>query len=132
MISLFPEIFQGLSYGITGRAMKNDLLKITHTNPRDYTRDKHRTVDDTPYGGGPGMLMKYQPLKSALDDVLINTDEHNKPLVIYLSPQGVPLQQAKLIDLAKQKHMVLICGRYEGIDERFIDSYGYHIFPRLR
>ncbi|MBF0264678.1 MAG: tRNA (guanosine(37)-N1)-methyltransferase TrmD [Gammaproteobacteria bacterium] len=131
VISLMPEMFSALNYGITGRAIQNQLLTLNLNNPRDFTRDKHRTVDDTPYGGGPGMLMKYQPLKDCLDDIYNHKSiaqakeertSRNNSKVIYLSPQGKRLQQSDLKKLTGWEHLVLICGRYEGIDERLIQQ----------
>lgn len=125
IVSLFPEMFQALNYGITGRAIKNQLLQVGFNNPRDYTSDKHRTVDDRPYGGGPGMLMKYQPLKLAIDAAkqAVDMDEtaEQSQKVIYLSPQGKPLTQTGVKQLSQTQHLVLLCGRYEGIDERVVD-----------
>lgn len=118
-ISLFPEIFEALQYGIVGRAIEKKLLTIQHWSPRDFATDKHRTVDDRPYGGGAGMVMKVQPLQDA-----IHAAKAQLPLakVIYLTPQGQVLTQQKVIDLAQQPQLILINGRYEGIDERLIET----------
>lgn len=115
VISLFPPMFSALTdYGISARAISRGLLDLQVINPRDFTHDKHRTVDDRPYGGGPGMLMKVAPLKDAIASVA-------KPRhVVYLSPQGGRLDQAALQRLRSYPHVVLLCGRYEGIDERLI------------
>jgi len=114
-------MFTALNYGITGRALQNQLLQLNLNNPRDFTRDKHRTVDDTLYGGGPGMLMKYQPLKDCLDHIKTHSaSDKDKAKVIYLSPQGKRLEQADLKKLVRRSHLIFICGRYEGIDERLI------------
>ncbi len=102
------------------RAHQNKLYDLTTWNPRDFTKDKHKTVDDRPYGGGPGMVMMYQPLKDTLSAIEAATKE--KPYVVYLSPQGAPLTQQKVTKLSQYRHLTLLCGRYEGVDERFIDS----------
>ena len=119
IVSLFPEMFQAVSgYGITRRAVEADLLQLDYWNPRDFAPDKHRTVDDKPYGGGPGMLMKVQPLKDAIAAAKSKADTDCK--VIYLSPQGKQADQAMMNRLAGQPEMILVAGRYEGIDERLI------------
>ncbi len=120
IITLFPEIFQSLTYGITGRALTNNLLQLSYWNPRSFTQDTHHTVDDRPYGGGPGMVMKVTPLRDA-----IHAAKHelgaDSP-VLYLSPQGKTLKQANIAQLANRSKMILLCGRYEGIDQRLIDT----------
>jgi tRNA (guanine37-N1)-methyltransferase len=108
-------------FGVTGRAVSNGLLELQTWNPRDFTHDKHRTVDDRPYGGGPGMLMMVQPLRDAIDAA--KQAAPGKAKVIYLSPQGRKLDQAGVEELATNQNLVLICGRYEGVDERIINSY---------
>lgn len=119
IISLFPEMFRAIThYGVTGRAMKNGLLNVQCWSPRDFTRDLHRTVDDRPYGGGPGMLMMVQPLRDAIRVAKNKAGKGAK--VIYLSPQGRKLDQQGVSELATNSKMVLVCGRYEGIDERLI------------
>lgn len=119
VITLFPEMFCAITnYGITGRAVKNDLLDVQCWSPRDFTHDRHRTVDDRPYGGGPGMLMMVQPLRDAIHVAKNKAGEEVK--VIYLSPQGRKLDQQGVIELATNQKMILVCGRYEGIDERLI------------
>ncbi len=121
VISLFPEVFSSLSKsGISGRAYAKGLYQLNITNPRKFAKDKHNTVDDRPYGGGPGMLMLYQPLKDAVDEIKIKLEE--KSHVVYLSPQGKPLTQEKLQKLKDKPSLILVCGRYEGIDERFIKT----------
>jgi len=122
VITLFPEmILESSSYGVTGKAIEQGTVGLSVWNPRDYTQDRHRTVDDRPYGGGPGMVMKYQPLCEAVDDAkLINKDADCK--VVYLSPQGKQITQDLLIDASKFSQLILVAGRYEGIDERFINS----------
>ncbi len=119
VISLFPEMFKAVTdFGVTGRAVKNGRLQVTVWNPRDFTDDKHRTVDDRPYGGGPGMVMKVAPLLAAISNAKTLLGDDSK--VIYLSPQGKQLTQVGLGELAQQKSLILLAGRYEGIDERLI------------
>jgi len=119
IITLFPGMFDALTeYGITSRAVNNGLLKLACWNPREYTEDRHRTVDDRPYGGGPGMVMKTGPLEKALDDIISQRDEKQK--VIYLSPQGQKLDHDLVQELAVLPGMILLAGRYEGIDDRFL------------
>ncbi len=121
IVSLFPEMFRAITEsGITGRAVKNGLVELAFWNPRDYTSDRHRTVDDRPFGGGPGMVMKVQPLRDAIRDAKAAAGEGVK--TIYLSPQGQPLKQSGVETLARQHKLILVCGRYEGIDERVIQA----------
>jgi tRNA (guanine37-N1)-methyltransferase len=122
VISLFPEMFAAITeHGVTRRAIQDELLSIRVWNPRDFTHDKHRTVDDRPYGGGPGMLMMVQPLVDAItaakSEIGVDTP------VIYLSPQGQKLDHDGVTQLAQNDRMILIAGRYEGIDERVIQQY---------
>ena len=123
VISLFPEMFDALKLGITGRAIQNGLIEFGVTNPRDFTRDKHRTVDDRPYGGGPGMLMKVQPLKDAICSIKNKEQIRGASKVIYLSPQGQPLTQDIVKELSSVEQLILLSGRYEGVDERLIEHY---------
>lgn len=120
LISLFPELIQqATSFGVLGRAIKQQQLTLKCFNPRDYTEDKHRTVDDRPYGGGPGMLMKVEPLYKAI--MAAREAAGNTVKVIYLSPQGQQLNQQLLVNTAAAGNdLILIAGRYEGIDERII------------
>jgi len=121
VITLFPEMFSALTEsGISRRAHQNELYSLKTWNPREFTKDKHKTVDDRPYGGGPGMVMMYQPLKDSLEAIEATLNE--KPYVIYLSPQGSPLTQQKASDLSQYRNVTLLCGRYEGVDERLITS----------
>lgn len=121
IISLFPEMFQVITdYGVTGRAVKNGLLSVQCWNPRDFTQDRHQTVDDRPYGGGPGMLMMVQPLRDAIHAAKTVAGDGVK--VIYLSPQGRKLDQHGVCALATYQKIILICGRYEGVDERVIQT----------
>ncbi|MEV3818645.1 tRNA (guanosine(37)-N1)-methyltransferase TrmD [Aeromonas salmonicida] len=121
VISLFPEMFRAITeHGVTGRAVKSGLLQIECWNPREFTHDKHRTVDDRPYGGGPGMLMMVQPLRDAIHAAKQAAGDGAK--VIYLSPQGRKLTQAGVTELARNQKLILVAGRYEGIDERVIQT----------
>ncbi|WCN12133.1 tRNA (guanosine(37)-N1)-methyltransferase TrmD [Marinomonas mediterranea] len=120
VISLFPEMFQAIThFGVTGRAIKSGLIDVDFYNPRDFTHDKHRTVDDRPYGGGPGMLMKVQPLEDA---IACAKQKAPNAKVIFLSPQGRTLTQEGVQQLAKEAEIILVAGRYEGVDERLIQS----------
>lgn len=122
VLTLFPRMFDAVrEEGITGRAMQRGLISLSCRNPRDYTEDRHQTVDDRPFGGGPGMVMKIEPLERALLDVKAALGQQAK--VIYLSPQGRQLKQADVQRLAGLDELILIAGRYEGIDERFIEGY---------
>jgi len=124
VISLFPEMFTAIQSGITGRAIRNGLMTLEITNPRDFTTDKHKTVDDRPYGGGPGMLMKVQPLKEAILAIKNCKETDNKKIkVVYLTPQGQPLTQNIVKELSDNEQLILLAGRYEGVDERLIEHY---------
>lgn len=121
IISLFPEMFKAITeFGVTGRAVKQNLLQVRCYNPRDFTHDKHKTVDDRPYGGGPGMLMMVQPLRDAIR--IAKTEAGEGVKVIYLSPQGHKLNQVGVKELSLNQKLILVCGRYEGIDERLIET----------
>ncbi|MGL4713271.1 MAG: tRNA (guanosine(37)-N1)-methyltransferase TrmD [Shewanella sp.] len=121
VITLFPEMFRAVTdFGVTGRAVKNGLLELHTWNPRDFTHDRHNTVDDRPYGGGPGMLMMVQPLRDAIHAAKAAAGVGAK--VIYLSPQGRKLDQQGVTELAQSSRLILVCGRYEGIDERIIQT----------
>ena len=121
VVTLFPEMFDAVSeYGVTGRAVKNGALSIQCCNPRQFTADRHQTVDDRPYGGGPGMVMMAPPLAEAVASAKESVGGNAK--VIYLSPQGQPLTQSKLEQLAEQSALVMLAGRYEGVDERLISE----------
>lgn len=127
IITLFPEMFSALTdYGVTGRAFKRGDAELMTWNPRDFTEDKHRTIDDRPFGGGPGMLMKVEPLAKAVAAAkaasVLAGDDNQVAKVIYLSPQGRPLKQQGVKELAACNKLIMIAGRYEGIDERLIES----------
>jgi tRNA (guanine37-N1)-methyltransferase len=118
VVTLFPDLFRILSdQGVTGRAVTRGLAELHLWNPRDYTQDVHRTVDDRPYGGGPGMVMKVEPLRAAIADARAAAPTSR---VAYLSPQGRLLDQAAIGEIAAQPGWILVAGRYEGIDERLI------------
>lgn len=123
IITLFPEMFQALTqYGVTGRAYRDGIYSLTTWNPRDFTRDNHRTVDDCPYGGGPGMVMMVEPLEEAI--LQAKAKQRNQgienPTVIYLSPHGKCLDHQLVTHLSRLQGLILLCGRYEGIDERLV------------
>lgn len=119
VISLFPDMVQQAArVGVTGKAIENETVILNVWNPRDYTYDKHNTVDDRPFGGGHGMVMKYQPLHDAV--TAAKADSFCESKVVYLSPQGKPLTQSLLQEASKLSQLILVAGRYEGIDERFI------------
>jgi len=117
ILTLFPEMFEPLKQSIIGRAINQNLLQINLINIRDFSNDKHKKVDDTVYGGGAGMLIKPDVVYDAFNSV-----KKNNSKVIYLSPQGKTLNQEKVISLSKEEHIILICGHYEGIDQRVIDK----------
>jgi tRNA (guanine37-N1)-methyltransferase len=125
VITLFPEMIQPMTQlGVIGRSVKQGLLSLRLWNPRDFTHDKHQTVDDRPYGGGPGMLMKIQPLRDAINAAkeAAGVVEGDTVKVIYMSPQGRKLDQAGVVELAQHDKLILVAGRYEGIDERLIEA----------
>lgn len=123
IITLFPEMFRVLTqYGVIGRAYRDGIYNLSMWNPRDYTQDNHRTVDDSPYGGGPGMVMMVEPLEKT---ILLAKEKQSargieNPIVIYLSPQGKCLNHQLARQLSHLQGFILLCGRYEGIDERLI------------
>ena len=117
VLTLFPEMFEPMKQSIIGRAIEKELLEINFINIRDFSKDKHKKVDDTIYGGGAGMLIKPDVVWDAYQSV-----KSEKSKVIYLSPQGKTLCQSKVEELAREKHLILLCGHYEGIDQRIIDK----------
>lgn len=121
VVTLFPGMFKVLTdYGVTGRAITRGVMDLGYWNPRDYSQDVHRTVDDRPYGGGPGMVLMIGPLREAIRQARHAGDTPAR--VIYLSPQGRRLDQKGLRELAARERIVLVCGRYEGVDERLISA----------
>ena len=116
VLTLFPEMFEGLKSSIIGRAEEKELIELEIINIRDFSKDKHKKVDDTPYGGGAGMLIRPDVVYDAYSSL------KNKGKVIYMSPQGKTLTQNKVKELAKEKEVVILCGHYEGIDQRVIDK----------
>ena len=117
VLTLFPEMFQAIKQSILGRAEEKNLIQINLINIRDFSKDKHKKVDDTPYGGGAGMVMRADVVYDAYKSM------HNENAkVIYLTPQGKKLDQKKVEELSKEKHLILLCGHYEGIDQRVIDK----------
>ena len=121
VISIFPDMFGAIAnFGITSRALKQGLVELKTITPRDFAHDRHSTVDDRPFGGGPGMVMMVQPLRDAIAEAKVWAGIEAK--VIYLSPQGRTLDQAGVAQLSGYSNMILIAGRYEGIDERLLDT----------
>lgn len=118
VVTLLPEILQSLLYGITGRAIEKDLVNIECWNPRDYANDNYSTVDDKPYGGGPGMVMMVEPTRTAIKAAKQQLGADAK--VIYLSPKGRKLDHAGVMELSRQEKLIFLAGRYEGIDERLV------------
>ena len=118
VVTLFPEVFAAITgYGITSRALEAGLYSLTTWNPRDFTTDNYRTVDDRPYGGGPGMVMLAEPLERTLDAA--KTAGGGR--VVYLTPQGRKLDHRRVMELVSEKSLTLLCGRYEGVDERLLE-----------
>ena len=121
VISLFPEMFEALTqHGITARAFENKIVDLKLWNPRDFTTDNHKTVDDRPYGGGPGMVMLIEPLEKAIKAAKEKAGEETK--VIHLSPSGKPLTHQKVMQLVQEKGLILLASRYEGVDQRLLDA----------
>ncbi len=120
-ISIFPDFFQALDLSLLGKARDKSLLEFHAHDLRNYTHDKHRTVDDTPYGGGAGMLMKPEPWGEALDDLLGAEGFHEDTVIIFTSPAGEVFKQATAHELANVKRIIFACGRYEGIDQRVVE-----------
>ena len=116
VLTLFPEMFEPLKQSIIGKAVEKGIIELNLINIRDFSKDKHKKVDDTPYGGGAGMVM----MPEVVYDAYCSIEEKAK--VIYLSPQGKKLNQAKVVELSKRQHLILLCGHYEGIDQRVLDE----------
>ena len=134
ILTLFPEMFEPIKQSIIGRATEKNIIDINLVNIRDFSKDKHKKVDDTPYGGGAGMLIQPDVVYDCYHSV-----KSNSAKVIYLSPQGETLNQAKVEELAKEEHLILLCGHYEGIDQRVLDkivdeevSIGDYVLTRWR
>ncbi len=129
VLTIFPEMFPGpLAASVTGLALKKDLWSLRAINIRSYAKDKHQTVDDTPYGGGAGMVLKAEVIADAIDDLTQNSPKEKfqkteKVKIIYLSPRGKTLTQKMAQELAQEKEIILLCGRYEGVDQRVLDEY---------
>jgi tRNA (guanine37-N1)-methyltransferase len=117
-VSIFPEYFKALDISLLGKARENKIIDLRVRDLRDFTHDKHRTVDDSPYGGGAGMLMKPEPWGEAFDEIL---PADGNVTIIFTSPAGEQFKQATAYELAKEDHIVFACGRYEGIDQRVVD-----------
>ena len=117
ILTLFPEMFEGIKESIIGKAIEKNLIEVNTINIRDFSKDKHKKVDDTPYGGGAGMVMKPDVVYDAYTSI---KSENAK--VIYLSPKGKILNQEKVKELSKERHIILLCGHYEGIDQRVLDE----------
>jgi tRNA (guanine37-N1)-methyltransferase len=120
VVTLFPELFDVLKFGVTGRAITNNLIEVNVWNPRDFTHDKNKTVDDRPYGGGPGMVMMAKPLQDAIHAA--KKAATTKPTVIHLSPQGKHFTQDHVPAFLAKESVILVAGRYEGIDERLLTT----------
>lgn len=129
VITLFPEEFRPLvDLGVTGRAIREGMVQLNLINPRDFAGDRHRTVDDRPYGGGPGMVMAVEPLKSAIREArrlavqVATGEETGSTKVSLLSPQGEKLDERMIRELASRQQLIMVCGRYEGLDERLVET----------
>ena len=120
VLTLFPEMFDAVKTSIVGRAMNNNLIELNLINFREFSTDKQKHVDDCPYGGGAGMVIKPEPVYAAYQSIV--KDLEYKPKVIYMSPQGKVLTQQIARDLSKEDHLILLCGHYEGIDQRVLDE----------
>ena len=124
IVTLFPEMFDGVTkYGITSRALQQQIYGVQFWNPRDYTTDNHKTVDDRPYGGGPGMVMLIEPLEKAISAAkTVQIEQNIEPWVVHVSPAGLPLTHDKVMQLSKKQGLVILASRYEGVDQRLIDA----------
>ena len=122
VVTLFPEMFDSvLNTSIIGRAVRSGRITVEFVNPRDFTRDNHRTVDAPPYGGGPGMVLMAPPLFDAVESVLDQYPDGERPLTVMMSPQGERFDQPAAEVLAQRDALILVCGHYEGVDERFVE-----------
>ena len=117
ILTLFPEMFEGIKYSIIGKAIEKEIIDINIVNIRDFSKDKHKKVDDTPYGGGAGMVLKPDVVYDAYSSIKSDNSK-----VIYLSPKGKTLNQEKVKELSNENHIILLCGHYEGIDQRVLDE----------
>ena len=123
VLTLFPEMIdQGVRTSITGRAIEKGVISLDLVNIRDYTKDKHKKVDDYPYGGGAGMLMQAQPVYDAYEHIFKGINSKKKPRVIYMAPQGKVFNQGMAKELSEEKDLIILCGHYEGIDQRVLDA----------
>jgi len=124
VITIFPESFLGiLKIGVIGKALKKKIWSLETINPREFSKGKHKSVDDTTAGGGPGMILKSDIVGKAINKAYRNIKDRNKIPLLYLSPKGKPLTQNKIDQLSKKDGMIIICGRYEGIDQRILEYY---------
>ena len=124
ILTLFPEMFAPVQSSMIGRAEKNGLVDFNIVNIRDFSQDKHKKTDDTPFGGGHGMVMMTDPIFRAMKSVFLGTVPENTPRVIYMSPRGRLLDQEMIEDLSKEDEVVILCGHYEGVDQRVLDYFG--------
>ena len=122
VLTLFPEMFMSLQESIIGKATEKGIIDINLINIRDFSKNKHKKVDDTPYGGGAGMVMMPDVVYDAYNSIIAKSKCNEKIRTIYMSPQGKKLDQKKVEDLAKQNHLIILCGHYEGIDQRVLDK----------
>jgi tRNA (guanine37-N1)-methyltransferase len=129
IVTIFPEFFSVLDLSLLGRARQTGLIEVRTHDLREHTHDRHRTVDDTPYGGGAGMVMKPEPWGEAIDAIV--GDAASDALLVVPSPAGEPFTQATARELAQEPHLVFACGRYEGIDQRVVDHYARRMRVRL-
>lgn len=125
-ITIFPEMFKSLEYGIAGQALKKNLYKLTLINPRHYAQNPRGYIDDRPYGGGPGMVITAPPIDASI--LAAKKQLGSDTAVVNLSPHGYPIQQKNIDDLLALKKLIFICGRYEGIDQRVLDTHVTHSF----
>jgi tRNA (guanine37-N1)-methyltransferase len=133
IVTIFPDFFRVLDLSLLGKARQTGLIDVTAHDLRDFTHDRHRTVDDTPYGGGAGMVMKPEPWGEALDAIVgdESAGESSAALLVVPSPAGEPFTQQLARELAAEEHLVFACGRYEGIDQRVVDHYSARMRVRL-